>query len=79
MSHTTLSEIIERASTDEQFRISLINDLEQMIRENKWELSDREISALKNMKNDPGESTGRGLDERVSKALYGTDTHSVMW
>jgi hypothetical protein len=79
MSQKTLSEIIDRAATDETFRNRISKNLEEMIRENNWELSEKEKNALLNMKIEKEEAIDRVLDERVSKAIYGTDTHSIMW
>jgi hypothetical protein len=79
MSQELLTKIIGRASVDEEFRNSLIENAEALVKKNNWELTDEELQSLKSLKGDDGESAERGLDERVSKALYGTDTHSILW
>lgn len=79
MSHEVLTEIIGKASKDEIFRAQLIENAAAAIEKNKWDLTENEIKALCDMKFEKLESNERCLDERVSKALYGTDTHSILW
>jgi hypothetical protein len=79
MSQELLTKIIGRASVDEEFRFKLIENAEAIIKQNNWELTDEELKALKSLKIEEGEQAERALDERVSKALYGTDTHSILW
>lgn len=79
MSHEVLTKIIEQATTDEAFRTRLIENMENVLRENNWKLEEEEIKALRNLKMESFDGVERSLDERISKALYGTDTHSILW
>lgn len=79
MSQELLTEIIGRASSDENFRKRLITDMESILKENNWRLSEQEKDLLKNIKVEESAGEDRSLDSRVSKALYGTDTHGILW
>ncbi len=79
MSHEQLKEIVERATVDKAFRAQLLENTEETLAQNRWVLSDKEKEALFTLKEDSGQSPDRTLDERVSKALYGTETHSILW
>jgi hypothetical protein len=79
MSQELLTKIIGRASVDEEFRFKLIENAEALLKQNNWELTEEELQTLKSLKIEEGDQAERALDERVSKALYGTDTHSILW
>jgi|GEM_PF-4221058 len=79
MSHELITEIIGRASSDEHFRKRLVTDMESILEENNWCLSEQEKNLLKNIKVEESAGEDRSLDSRVSKALYGTDTHGILW
>lgn len=79
MSREILTEIIGKAANDEIFRAELIKNTKAAIKNNNWDLTENEIKALCDMKFDKPDFDERCLDERVSKALYGTDTHSMLW
>jgi len=79
MSQELLTEIIGKASADEKFRTRLINDMETTLKENNWLLTEQEKELLRNIKVEESAGEERSLDTRVSKALYGTDTHGILW
>jgi hypothetical protein len=79
MSQELLTEIIGKASADEKFRTRLIDDMETTLKENNWLLTEQEKELLRNIKVEESAGEERSLDTRVSKALYGTDTHGILW